>query len=152
MYLSYGDISGTFSPSSTLSIVAEILKTVNSFKYLGSTIRHNNELDQEIHLRIPKASQSFGRLQENVWGNKDLTTKTKCAVYQAIVQSTLLYGVELWTFYNRGAQPMAQGQPRLVLAYWVAYVNICKFHTLFGANFMHSIHTCTMYIKAPPPY
>ena len=59
MYLLYGDISATFSPSSTLSIIAEILNSVKSFKYLGSTIRHNNKLDQEIHLRIPKASQSF---------------------------------------------------------------------------------------------
>ena len=46
-----------------------------------------------------------------------------------------------------GAQPMAHEPPRLILAFWVAHFNICKFHALFGANFMHSIHACTMYIK-----
>jgi len=78
----------------------EILNTVKNFKYLGSTITNNNKPDQELQLRMSKASQNFGRLGERVWDFGDLTTKTQCAVYQAIVLSTLLYGVESWTVYR----------------------------------------------------
>ena len=53
----------------------------------------------------------------------------------------------LFLHQSRGAQPMAHEPPRLILAFWVAHFNICKFHALFGAIFMHSIHACTMYIK-----
>ena len=49
-------------------------------------------------------------------------------------------------FYSRGAQPMAHEPPRLILDFWVAHFNICKFHALFGANFIHSINACTMYV------
>ena len=69
--------------------------TVKEFKYLGSTATYNNKLDTELRLRKSKASQAFGRLIDRVWFNKDLTIKTKCAVYSAIVLSTLLYGQNL---------------------------------------------------------
>ena len=97
---------GRHDEGEEISIDGEILNSVKSFKYLGSTITYNNKLDQELHLRMSKASQSFGRLREKVWDNKDLTTKTKCAVYQAIVLSTLLYGVESWTVYKIAAHKL----------------------------------------------
>ena len=55
----------------------EKISIVKSFKYLGSTITNNIKLDQELQLRMSKASQTFGRLREKVWDNKNLTTKTK---------------------------------------------------------------------------
>jgi len=68
-----------------ISIDGEILNTVKNFKYLGSTITNNNKLDQELQLKMPKTTQTFGRLRERFWDNEDLTTKKKCTVYQAIV-------------------------------------------------------------------
>jgi len=85
---------GKHDEGEKLGIDEKIPNTFKNFKYLGSTITNNNKLDQELQLIISKASQTFGRLRERVWDNEDLTTKTKCAVFQAIVLYTLLYGVE----------------------------------------------------------
>jgi len=85
---------GKHDEEEKISINGEILNTVKNFKCFGLTITNNNKLDQELQLRMSKVSQIFGRLRERVWDNGDLTAKAKCAVYQAIVLSTLLYGVE----------------------------------------------------------
>lgn len=97
---------GRHDEGENISIDGEYLNIVKSFKYLGSTITINNKLDQELQLRMSKASQTFGRLRVRVWDNKNLTTKTKCAVYQAIVLPTLLYGVESWTVYKLAAHKL----------------------------------------------
>ena len=77
------------------------LKAVNQFTYLGSTISSNISLDAEIDKRIGKAATTLARLTSRVWKNPKLTIKTKVAVYNACVVSTLLYGSETWTTYAR---------------------------------------------------
>ena len=59
------------------------------FTYLGSTITDNLSLDAEIDKRIGKVASTLARLR--------LSVKTKMAVYNACVISTLLYGSETWT-------------------------------------------------------
>ena len=77
------------------------LDLVHSFSYLGSTITDNLSLDAEINVRIGKAATTLARLTNRVWTNTKLTIKTKMAVYNACVISTLLYGSETWTTYAR---------------------------------------------------
>ena len=77
------------------------LEAVHNFTYLGSTISSNISLDAEIDKRIGKAATTFARLSSRVWENPKLTIKTKVAVYNACVVSTLLYGSETWTTYAR---------------------------------------------------
>ena len=77
------------------------LDVVHQFTYLGSTITDNLSLDTEINKRIGKAATTFARLTTRVWTNPKLTVKTKMAVYNACVISTLLYGSETWTTYAR---------------------------------------------------
>ena len=77
------------------------LEAVNQFSYLGSTISSNISLDAEIDKRIGKAATTLARLTSRVWENPKLTIKTKIAVYNACVVSTLLYGSETWTTYAR---------------------------------------------------
>ena len=67
---------------------------------------NNNKMDEELNTRMSNASTSYGRLKEKVWHNKDLTFKTKCSVYRAVVLSSLLYGAEAWpvqAFYDNNA-------------------------------------------------
>ena len=71
------------------------LEVVHEFTYLGSTITDNLSLDAELNKRIGKAATTLGRLATRVWENTKLTTKTKMAVYNACVVSTLLYGSHL---------------------------------------------------------
>ena len=77
------------------------LDVVEQFTYLGSTITDNLSLDTEIDKRIGKAATTLARLTSRVWTNPKLAVKTKMVVYNACVVSTLMYGSEKWTTYNR---------------------------------------------------
>ena len=77
------------------------LEVVHEFTYLGSTTTDNLSLDAELNKRIGKAATTLGRLVTRVWENPKLTTKTKMAVYDACIVSTLLYGSEAWTTYSK---------------------------------------------------
>ena len=84
---------GTESPP-IITIDEYELDAVHQFTYLGSTITDNLSLDAELDKRIGKAATTLSRLTTRVWINPKLTTKTKMAVYNACVISTLLYGSE----------------------------------------------------------
>ena len=91
---------GTETPPA-ITIDEYKLDVVDQFTYLGSTITNNLSLDMEIDKRIGKAATTLARLTARVWTNPKLTAKTKMAVYNACVVSTLLYGSETWTTYTR---------------------------------------------------
>ena len=82
-------------------INGEDIKQVEKFKYLGSVLTDRHNIDAEIVARINQASASFGRLRSRVFENTNLTIKTKVSVYVAVCLSTLLYGAESWTTYQR---------------------------------------------------
>ena len=77
------------------------LKTSSKFCYLGSTISEKATLDDEISLRISKASQAFGKLENRLWKSHDITLTTKINVYRAVIIPSLTYGSEAWTPYRR---------------------------------------------------
>ena len=97
---------GVVTTGLSIKIDGQDLVVASKFKYLGSIVSNDNKLDAELTSRMSKASSAFGRLKRRVWDNRHLTLKTKCAVYQAIVLSTLLYGVESWTVYKNTAQKL----------------------------------------------
>ena len=72
---------------------------VCQFTYLGSTITDNLSLDAEINKRIGKAASTLARLIARVWTSPNLFVKTKLAVNNACVISTIMYGSETWTSY-----------------------------------------------------
>ncbi|VDM04278.1 unnamed protein product [Schistocephalus solidus] len=63
------------------------------------TLSRNTRIDDEVAQWISKASQAFGRLQASVWNCHGIHLNTKLKMYEAIVLTTLLYGVQTWTFY-----------------------------------------------------
>ena len=77
---------------------------IDKFTYLGSTLSRNVVIDDEVNARLAKASSAFGRLYKNVWNRRGITTDTKIKVYRAVVLTTLLYGCETWTVYQRHAK------------------------------------------------
>ena len=91
---------GTESPP-IITIDDYELDVVHHFTYLGSTVTDTLSLDVELDKRIGKAATTLARLTTRVWSNPMLTEKTKMAVYNACVISTLLYGGETWTTYAR---------------------------------------------------
>ena len=79
--------------------------------YLGCTIADSFSLDAEIDKRIGKAASTVARLTARMWTSPKLSMKTKMAIYNACVMSTLLYGSETWTTYICRAGEKAQHIP-----------------------------------------
>ena len=84
-----------------ISVLGKELENVSCFKYLGSNISSNCNLDDEICYRIGKATAAFGRLTKRVFTNRDLSLATRVMVYHAVCVSSLLYCSESWTLYRR---------------------------------------------------
>ena len=87
-----------------ITVNGQRLNVVDKFTYLGSTLSRNVVIDDEVNARLAKASSAFGRLYKNVWNRRGITTDTKIKVYRAVVLTTLLYGCETWTVYQRHAK------------------------------------------------
>ena len=83
------------------NIDGQQLTIVPHFTYLGSVLSPTCNIDNDIQVRVGSASAAFGRLKTRVFLNRNLTVSTKAAVYKAVCLSTLLYGSEAWTPYQR---------------------------------------------------
>ncbi|GAB1603816.1 hypothetical protein Ahia01_000662900, partial [Argonauta hians] len=84
-----------------ITINGSVLRVVQQFCYLGSTITSNAKIDKELDSRLAKGNSAFGRLRGRVWNNRHLRRRTKIHVYRAVVLSNLLYGSEYWVTYRR---------------------------------------------------
>lgn len=83
-----------------IHIGEDLLKQVDKFRYLGSTISSKCDLDAEINSRIGAAAAAFGKLSSRVFCSHDLRLATKISVYMAIVLPNLLYSSETWCVYR----------------------------------------------------
>ena len=90
----------------SISVNGQVLKAVDKFTYLGSTLSRAVHIDEEINSRIAKASSAFGRLRNNVWERRGISLSTKLKVYRAVILTVLLYGSESWTVYSRHARQL----------------------------------------------
>ncbi len=73
----------------------EIIKRVDKFKYLGSTVAEDGSLDAEIAHRI----QCGWRNWKNVSGvlcDRRISAKVKGKVYKTVVRPAMSYGAETW--------------------------------------------------------
>jgi len=103
------------------------------FTYLGSIMTSACDLTAEIKHRVNLASTSFVRLSKRVFTNRDLSTRTKSAVYNAICVSTLLYACEGWTLYHCHIRVLKAFHiwclQTILHAYWwdkISHVEICR--------------------------
>ncbi|KAJ1179972.1 hypothetical protein NDU88_005200 [Pleurodeles waltl] len=95
----------TYSES-TITIEAEILKAVDKFIYLSSTLSRSMNIDDEVDTRISKASFAFGRLWELVWEKRGIKLSKKLKMYKVVVLPTLLYACETWTVYEHSTKQL----------------------------------------------
>ena len=84
-----------------VTVNGETLNAVDNFTYLGSNLSRSVHIDNEINIRIAKASAAFSRLRKNVWERRGIANHTKLMVYRAVVLPTLLYASETWTIHAR---------------------------------------------------
>ena len=98
----------TARPPPNITMDGNVLKNVDTFKYLGSCINSAANLDDEVLCRISRASQAFGRLHTRVWHERGISIKTKLSIYRAVVLPSLLYSCETWTCYRRHTEKLDQ--------------------------------------------
>ena len=66
-----------------ITINGQRLKVVEKFTYFGNTF--SKCFDDEVSVRLGKASSALGRLNRNVWSQRDISEATKISVYRAVV-------------------------------------------------------------------
>ena len=78
-----------------IEIRGQELEEVEHFKYLGSYISADSDIEKEISSRIGQAASAFNKLQR-IWKSTILSNSTKIKIYKSNVRSVLLYASETW--------------------------------------------------------
>ena len=99
--LMYQPTPGKTHVEPSIYVYGQKLAVVPKFLYLGSTLNCSNSIDDEVGLRISKASHAFGILHKRLWSRLGISIRTKVKVYNACVLTVLLYASETWTTYTR---------------------------------------------------
>lgn len=63
-----------------ISVSGQRVNVVDNFAYLSSTLSRTIVINDNINTRQTKASAAFGRLHNNVWDRRDITTKTNTSI------------------------------------------------------------------------
>ena len=72
------------------------VESVHSFKYLGSTIMSDNQIEKEITERIGIGNRCAFAINK-VMTSRHISQGTKLQIYKIIIRPTVLYGCETWT-------------------------------------------------------
>jgi hypothetical protein len=68
---------------------------VSEYVCLGVRITKDGNHEQEINDKINKGRAAISKLNSILW-DRDVTSKTKTHIYQAVVKSTITYAAETW--------------------------------------------------------
>jgi hypothetical protein len=71
------------------------LEQVKSFKYLGSIVNDNNQIEEEIKERISLGNKAY-HANQDLFKSKLLPRKSKLRMYQALVRPVVKYACETW--------------------------------------------------------
>ena len=72
------------------------MEVVQQYNYLGSALSQDGKLDHEILNRVQKSMNAYYALSQTIFGKKEIDKKTKCRLYNTVVEPILLYGSESW--------------------------------------------------------
>ncbi|KAM3252103.1 hypothetical protein P3L10_006173 [Capsicum annuum] len=85
----------------------------DSFKYLGSVIQSNGEIDEDVSHRIGAGWMKW-KLASGVLCDKKVPSKLKGKFYRVVVRPAMLYGVECWPVKNSHIQKMKVAEMRML--------------------------------------
>ncbi|KAM3382190.1 hypothetical protein P3S68_007763 [Capsicum galapagoense] len=84
-----------------------------SFKYLGSVIQSNGEIDEDVSHCIGAGWMKW-KLASGVLCDKKVPPKLKGKFYRAVVRPAMLYGAECWPVKNSHIQKMRVAEMRML--------------------------------------
>ena len=103
----------------------EKIDVENSFPYLGVTIKpQQSSAGEEVAARIAKAIRLFKSLYHPLWKRKQVSVKTKMAIYRSAVLPVLLYGSETWVLSVKESERLEVFQMKCLRQ----ILGITKFH------------------------
>ena len=74
---------------------SEALEEVDQFKYLGSVIAANGEVEADVRKKVNEGCKVLGAMN-GVIKNRGLGMSVKRALYEKVIIPTVMYGSELW--------------------------------------------------------
>lgn len=92
-------------PGCNISVNNQILKQVESFKYLGTTLAWDGRDEKEIRIRIAQAKDTFNKMK-NILRNKNISFQTRFRVLRCYVYPVLMYNSETWTISKLMAEKL----------------------------------------------
>ena len=69
---------------------------VEEFKYLGTTLRNQNSIQEEIKSRLKSGNACYYSVQ-NLLSSKLLSRNLKIKIYRTVIMPVVLYGCETWS-------------------------------------------------------
>jgi len=78
----------------------ETILHMDQFTCLGSIQSSSRSITNDIQNRMRQASADFSNLSGRVLLNRNLSIKTKVAIYLSICISILLFGSKMWAIYR----------------------------------------------------
>ncbi|KAM3394643.1 hypothetical protein P3S68_003646 [Capsicum galapagoense] len=85
----------------------------DKFKYLGSVIQSNGEIDEDVSHRIGAGWMKW-KLASGVLCDKKVPSKLKGKFYRVVVRPALLYGAECWPVKNSHIKKMKVAKMRML--------------------------------------
>ena len=73
---------------------------MEQFKYLGTNLKDQNSIQEEIKNRL-KSGDACCHSVQNLWSSSLLSKNTKLKIYRNIILPVVLYGCETWSLTLR---------------------------------------------------
>ena len=80
-------------------------ESVQSFKYLGSTVNQNNTTEEEIKERLIAGNKTY-YANRKMFQSKSLSRKSKLKLYWTLIRPVAVYACETWVLKENSIQKL----------------------------------------------
>ena len=101
------------SDSIMLKIEEKVINQTNKFRYLGSMLQSNGDIDEDVTSRISTGWMKW-RQASGVLCDKRITNKLKGKFYRTVVRPATLYGAECWALKKKHEQSLHVSEMRML--------------------------------------
>lgn len=85
----------------TINIEEQEKKSVDRLKYLGTIVRPDGKIEEEISNRVNKTMSTYGMLYKILFNKKEISKWTKIKIYESVLLPMLTYGCESWVLTEK---------------------------------------------------